>query len=78
MEERTSEAGTVLTVSVVGTFRAPLDAAATVAAITDGDPESFAEAIEHSVGDDAAFEWAVLYGVGADARAGGSADAHLQ
>jgi serine phosphatase RsbU (regulator of sigma subunit) len=67
LEERTSEAGTVLTVSVVGNFRAPLDAAATVAAITDGDPASFAEAIENSVGSEAAFDWAALYRVGTDA-----------
>lgn len=67
LEERTSEAGTVLTVSVVGTFRAPLDAAATVAAITDGDPASFAEAMQDSVGAEAAFDWALLYRVGTDA-----------
>ncbi len=63
LQERTDEASAVLGTSV-SNIRAPLDAAATLASVTDGDPEYFAQALDEQVGGEGTFTSAALYRIG--------------
>jgi serine phosphatase RsbU (regulator of sigma subunit) len=62
LEERAGEASAALTVSV-GQVRAPLNAAATLAAVTDGDAHAFQEAMTTYVGDELSFTGAALFAI---------------
>ena len=63
LQERTDEASAVLGTSV-SNIRAPLDAAATLASVTNGDPEYFAQALDEQVGGEGTFTSAALYRIG--------------
>ncbi len=63
LQEHTDEASAVLAVSV-GQIRAPLDGAATLARVTDGDTAAFDAAMTPYVGDGKPFTSAALYRVG--------------
>lgn len=63
LQQRTEEAAAVLEVAV-GQVRAPLDAAAQVATITDGDPAAFAATVANSVGEGRLYTSAVMFRVG--------------
>jgi serine phosphatase RsbU (regulator of sigma subunit) len=65
LEERTDEASAALTLSVAQ-IRAPLDAAATLARVTNGDPAYFPLALEGQVGGDGVFSAAALFEIGSD------------
>ena len=62
LQERVDEVAAVLSVSV-GQIRTPLDAAATLAQVTDGDPEAFEQAMQAYVGEEQSFSAAALYAI---------------
>lgn len=63
LDQRTREAAAVLEVAI-GQIRAPLDAAALLAAATDGDAEAFDRAMASSVGEGRAYTSALLFRAG--------------
>ncbi|MCU1391684.1 MAG: protein serine/threonine phosphatase [Ilumatobacteraceae bacterium] len=63
LQQRTNEAGLILSASI-NDASAPLDAAAALAVIDDGDPTAFAKAVGPFVGDTKTFTSAVLYRIG--------------
>ncbi len=65
LQERTDEASAALTLSIAQ-IRAPLDAAATLARVTDGDPAYFPLALEGQVGGEGVFSAASLFEIGSD------------
>jgi serine phosphatase RsbU (regulator of sigma subunit) len=62
LDERADEASAVLTVSV-GQIRAPLNAAATLAEVTNGDPSAFQDAMSSYVGAEQSFTGAALFAI---------------
>ena len=65
LEQRTDEASSVLEVSVAN-IKTPLDGAAMVARVTDGDPDDFAMSLEDRVGIDSQFTAVGLFRIGSD------------
>src|SRR5690606_5879363 len=63
LEQRTKESAAVLEVAV-SQVRTPLDGAAQVASITEGDPEAFARPLTSLLGENRLFSSAVLFRVG--------------
>ena len=83
LEQRTSEAGAVLEVSI-SQVRGPLDTAAKLASATDGDPEGFATVLQPYVSETGLFSGAELFrldeaeliaSLGSDSGLSGAGDA---
>jgi serine phosphatase RsbU (regulator of sigma subunit) len=62
LKERVDEVSAVLSVAV-GQIQTPLNAAATLAQVTDGDPAAFQQAMASYVGEDGSFTSAALYSI---------------
>ncbi|MBI5087568.1 MAG: hypothetical protein HZB15_01490, partial [Actinobacteria bacterium] len=62
LEQRTNEASAALAISV-GQIRAPLNAAATLARVTEGDAAAFQDAMSTYVGEEQSFTGAALFAI---------------